>query len=146
MRRYAEGTRVSVDQTQGEIRALLRSSGAAHFALAESPMRQAIEFALAGVRYRFAVEVPGWAWGEANVGRRSPGSSLTETTQRVIDAEWRRRWRARMLWLKATLEFADGETEDELVNVLGAFAVLENGQTLGQALANGSVPLLGSGR
>jgi len=143
VRRYAEGTRVSVDQSQSEIRALLRKFGAGRFALAELPERQAIEFSFGAVRYRFTVEMP--TRFDFPTVRRSPGLSLEASIDRLVDAEWRRRWRARLLWLKATLEFADGETDDELVNVLGAFAVLENGQTLGQALAGGSVPLLGSG-
>lgn len=147
MRRYAAGTNVSVDSSQSEIRALLRKHGATRFALAELPDRQAVEFELVGIRYRFAVDLPDDAWaGDELVGRRrSPGVSWDATVERVIDAEWRRRWRARLLWLKATLEFAEGETDAELVNVLGAFAVLDNGQTLGQALASGSVPLLAAG-
>lgn len=143
-RRYAEGTTVSVDSSQGEIRALLRAHGATRFALAELPDRQAVEFELRGIRYRFSVDMP--SRDDVEAGRRSPGKSWEATVDRAVDGEWRRRWRARLLWLKATLEFAEGETDAELVNVLGAFAVLDNGQTVGQALSSGSVPLLGSGR
>lgn len=144
MRRYAEGTTVSVDQSQAEIRTLLRAHGAEHFALAESPARQAVEFVLVGIRYRFVVEMP--SRDDFTAGRRSPGVSWEVTLDRLVAGEWRRRWRARLLWLKATLEFAEGETDDELVNVLGAFAVLDNGQTVGQALSSGNVPLLGAGK
>lgn len=46
------------------------------------------------------------------------------------EAEWRRRWRARLLWLKATLEFAAGEGPEEVAAALMAHLVLPSGDTM----------------
>ncbi|HLA65205.1 MAG TPA: hypothetical protein VK600_01335 [Candidatus Saccharimonadales bacterium] len=58
MSRYAEGTTVSVEASQAEIRTLLARHGCQHFATAEEPGRSAIQFILDGLPYRFTVERP----------------------------------------------------------------------------------------
>ena len=62
-------------------------------------------------------------------------------------AEWRRRWRANVLLLKAKLEFADGETST-VERELMPFLLTAGGQTLGDLIATeaGAALLLGDGR
>ena len=145
VRRYAEGTTVAVETTQAEMRALLKKHGATHFMLGDVPGRQAVEFVLHGHRYRFAVDMPTAEWADGETALSSWSKRYADVISRKIESEWKRRWRARLLWLKATLEFSAGEGSDSLPYVLGAFAVLPDGRTLGQALSAGSIPLLGSG-
>ena len=142
VRRYAEGTTVAVETTQDEMRRLLRTHGATEFGLYEGPGRQAVQFTMDGMHYRFEVDMPSQDWAKGQVHLRTWDYRFEAAVQNKVDAEWRRRWRARLMWLKTTLEFAAGEDSAELVNVLGAFAVLENGQTLGRALYAGQLPLL----
>jgi hypothetical protein len=144
-RRYAEGTTVAVETTQAEMRSLLKKHGASEFGLYEGPARQAVQFTLSGHPYRFDVEMPTDEWADGETSLYPYHRAYKATIERKKDAEWRRRWRARLIWLKATLEFASGENGDSLPWVLGAFAVLPSGQTLGQALEAGAVPLLGAG-
>lgn len=141
MARYAEGTSVAVGVTQGEIRTLLARHGCQHFATAEEPGRSAIQFILGGLPYRFTVERPDAQelrreYIEAQVARGRQHRYTIEQRATYMDwtvkaeAEWRRRWRARLLWLKATLEFATGEGGDEVAAALMAHLVLPGGQTM----------------
>ncbi|MFN8520744.1 MAG: hypothetical protein U0667_15415 [Chloroflexota bacterium] len=78
-----------------------------------------IQFELGRRQYRFGVERP----TEDDVVVRIPTHHklYAGTMANAIDAEWRRRWRARVLWLKATLEFAvdDGEVPTALAGFPG---------------------------
>lgn len=151
--RYAEGTNVSVDKTQNEIRALLAKHGVKHFAYAEEPTRAAIQFALHGLPYRFEVIRPTEA--EVRAIYSHLYSPQVDWAKR-IEGEWRRRWRARLLWLKATLEFAADEGTDAVSQALLAYLVLPGGSTMGawadkqlpDAYREGKMPplMLGDGR
>jgi hypothetical protein len=145
VRRYAEGTTVSVEKSQAEMRALLRKHGASEFGLYEGPSRQAVQFTLYDRQYRFDVDYPDDDWVRANIKTASYAYNYKTIAANKKNAEWMRRWRARLLWLKATLEFAAGEGEQEIPVLLAAFSVLESGRTLGQALRDGSIPLLEAG-
>lgn len=132
MARYAEGTTVEVVVTQGEIRTLLARHGCQHFATAEEPERAAIQFILNGLPYRFTVERTSAAEIKAAYhARRRPGQpyELRDYAAKA-EGEWKRRWRARLLWLKATLEFASGEGPDEVAAALMAHLVLPGGSTM----------------
>ena len=141
--RYAEGTSVSVERSQDEIRRLLAKHGVRHFAFAEMPERAAIQFSLHGLPYRFDVDRPTQQdlQGRYRDNRDWPGR---------IEKEWRRRWRARLLWLKATLEFAADEGPDAVAQSLLAYLVLPGGSTMGawaerqlpEAYRDGSMPPL----
>lgn len=154
MRRYAEGTTVPAEQSQGEIRGLLAKHGVERFAMVDGPEGAAVQFVFGGLPYRFEVRKPtveelqkeyaaegGTGWGNVDwLGR--------------VEREWKRRWRARVLWLKATLEFAAGEGPEEMERTLLPYLVLPGGGTLSAwtaqqlpgAYRNGSMPplLLGS--
>jgi hypothetical protein len=89
-----------------------------------------IQFGLGSRFYRFTIDWPvpkdlrdafieeGGSWGRANridwKGR--------------ADAEWRRRWRARLMWLKAQLEYAE---DVPLAEAMLANLVLPDGRTFG---------------
>ena len=141
--RYAEGTSVSVERSQEEIRRLLAKHGVRHFAFAEMPERAAIQFTLHGLPYRFEVERPTIA---SLAGRYRDNRDWNGR----IEREWRRRWRARLLWMKATLEFAADEGPDAVQQALLAHLVLPGGTTMGAwaekqlpgAYADGRMPPL----
>lgn len=141
MSRYAEGTTVAVAVSQAEIRTLLARHGCQHFATAEEPERAAIQFILGGLPYRFTVEradpdVLRQAYIDEQVAKGRQHKYTIESRASYMDwpakaeAEWKRRWRARLLWLKATLEFATGEGADEVAAALMAHLVLPNGSTM----------------
>src|SRR5258708_2375284 len=125
MTRYAEGTTVSVDRTQGEIRQLLLRAGATHYAVGEAPEKAMVQFALGGRHYRFEVIRPSIDDVQGFYSR-----TPTNGWNWAVDAEWRRRWRARLLWIKAQIEFAEGEP-GALEEAMLAHLVLPDGRTLG---------------
>lgn len=150
--RYAEGTNVAVEKTQTEIRTLLARHGVKHFAYAEEPSRAAIQFSLHGLPYRFEVTKP----SDADVRKIYSHLYAPQVDWPArIEKEWRRRWRARLLWLKATLEFAADEGPDAVSTALLAYLVLPGGRTMGEwadkqlpdAYREGTMPplLLGDG-
>jgi hypothetical protein len=128
---YAEGTKVSVEKSQDEIRALLARHGCKQFALFSGENKDAIQFVLAGLPYRFEVLRPTRKevqerWAQA--GRRV---SLVYDWDSKVQGEWRRRWRARLLWLKATLEFAEDD-EQFIAQALMSQLVLPDQSTFGE--------------
>lgn len=123
---YAKGTEVPVSQTEGEIRRVLQKAGATHYAYGETPERAMIQFALNGRHYRFEVARPMAEHIARNYSINPPGNDWRPR----IEAEWRRRWRARVLWVKAMLEFNDLEP-GAFETAMLAHLVLPDGQTLG---------------
>ena len=163
-RRYAEGTTVSVDTTHGEIKRLLKRYGCDQFGLVEKPAVTAIQFVLDGLPYRFIVERPDeQGIQDAYYDDKYTNTSLSERAirNRMESMNWneevlkeeRRRWRARLLWLKATLEFAESEGREILQQALMSQLVLPSGQTMGEwtakqlpdAYASGEMPPLLTG-
>lgn len=143
---YAEGTKVPVNRSIDEIRALLLKAGATHYAYGENPEAAFVQFALDGLHYRFEVRRPTGEDANARYYRQG------DTAGR-IDAEWRRRWRARVLWVKAQIEFAEVEPKAFRQAML-AYLVLPDGRTFGNWAApqiegmyrDGAMPpLLGPG-
>lgn len=140
MARYAEGTTVAVSKSRGEMMELLSRHGATHFGFGTEPDREVIVFQLFGLRYRFEVIRP-------QNSQMKPGPRQDYAT--LIDREWKRRWRARLLYLKALLEFAEGDP-DEAKRLLMSQLLLTNGQTLAawaapqveQMYASGKMPPL----
>ena len=135
MARYAEGTTVSVQSSQGEIAGILAKHGVKRQAWASEPEGDTLHFELAGHQYRFRINRPtkteAWAMfpNAREIGPK-------------IEQEWRRRWRANVLLLKAKLEFADGEAA-AVMRELMPYAVLTDGRTLEEAVLTGdTVPLL----
>lgn len=138
VRRYAEGTAVSVDSSRGEITGILAKHGVTTMGWMASPTGDELMFELKGGSYRLSIVRPTLV----EIRRDFPNSY---DEQKKIDAEWRRRWRANVLLLKAKLEFADGETTT-LDRELLPYRVLKDGRTIEQALAAGGFPLLVAGK
>ena len=62
-----------------------------------------------------------------------------------VNAEWRRRWRANVLLLKAKLEFIDsGDTTIE--RELLPYMLTTGGQTIADLVVAGKLPMLAAGR
>lgn len=127
-RPYASGTPVPVGRSTDEVRTLLLKAGATHYAYGESPEAGFVQFAINGLHYRFEVRRPTKAEADraAAAGDRYKIKQGTE-----IDAEWRRRWRARVIWLKAMIEFSEGES-DVFTTAMLAHLVLPDGGTFGR--------------
>jgi hypothetical protein len=148
-KRYAEGTSVSVESSRGEITGILAKHGVERMAWATEPNGDALQFELGGQQYRFKIARPTLEDAKQaylDMGRSAWGWNHQADQQRAIDAEWRRRWRAHVLLLKAKLEFvAGGDTtlEREFMPAL----VAKNGLTLGEMIESkeGQKLLLGAG-
>ena len=118
---YAWGTTVLVGQSIAEIRKLLKQHGANRIAHAEGPEGDWVQFQLGRMHFRFEVARPVWDDIADWFQRAGDGRAR-------IEAEYRRRWRARVLWTKAQLEFADGD-DREAARAMLAYLVLPAGQT-----------------
>jgi len=154
-RRYATGTRVPAERTKGEVTALVAAWGATHYGMGmetadDGHKRDVFVFRLDGRHYRMEVEHP--TWGEVAENFAAP--ERIQNQQAKVDDEHNRRWRARLLWLKATLEFME-ETDIPAEQALLPLLLLPDGRTMGQwaegqveaMYASGKMPpLLGAGR
>lgn len=145
-KRYAEGTSVSVDSSRGEITGILAKHGVERMAWATEPDGDVLTFELAGHRYLFRIAKPTAQELLERDGRHYAYPRNVDWEQKA-KAEWRRRWRANVLLLKAKLEFAEGEAST-VVRELMPYALLKDGRTLEEAILAGdsTVPLLGTGR
>jgi hypothetical protein len=148
-KRYAEGTGVSVESSRGEITGILAKHGCLRMAWMTEPEGDVLQFELGGQSYRFKIVKPSLEDARQaymDMGRSAWGWSHQADQQKAIDGEWRRRWRAHVLLLKAKLEFvAGGDTtlEREFMPAL----VTKNGGTLGEYIESkaGQQLLLGAG-
>lgn len=142
-RKYAEGTTVVVEKTQDEVRSLLKKHGATHFVLADAGEGASIQFEWAGTWFRFGVDVP--AEPPKKLAIQTWDRRYGPARQNAIDGEYRRRWRARLIWLKAVLEFGASEGGAALQDALMAYQVTRDGRTVAELVQGGGVPLLGAG-
>src|SRR5262245_41391127 len=140
-RRYAEGTTVSVDSSRGQITGILTAHGVKRQAWASDEEKgDTLHFELAGYQFRFFIEKP-TAQSLYDQWMRDGHSTKWLPNDNQVAAEWRRRWRANVLLLKAKLEFAEGEASTVLRELL-PYAVLKDGRVLEQAILDGgTVPL-----
>ena len=135
MARYAEGTTVSVESSRGEISGILAKHGVVRQGWASDPEGDVLQFELAGYQYRFRISKP----TRTEAWNMFPNAREIEPK---MAQEWKRRWRANVLLLKAKLEFADGEVST-VMRELMPYALLKDGRTLEEAVLEGdSVPLL----
>jgi hypothetical protein len=149
-RRFAEGTDVPVERSRGEITGILTAHGVKRQAWASEPEGDTLQFELAGYNYRFRIARP--TVDEVRADYRARGHDWTRVYDPAakVAAEWRRRWRANVLLLKAKLEFADGEAST-VIRELMPYALLTTGQTLEEAITSGDsdialLPAKASGR
>ena len=139
MSRYAEGTRVSVASSRGEITGILAKHGCHTMAWGTEPSGDTLMFALGGHQFRFAITKPTW---NDLAGRYARPWTIDKPA--AIDREWMRRWRAHVLLIKAKLEFIEGG-DTTLEREFLPYAVLRDGRTLGELVEAGGLPLLAAG-
>jgi hypothetical protein len=140
--RFAEGTEVTAERSRAELETLLRKHGATEFGIYTSAERTVFQCRLKTVMLRQQVEYP--KRGEVKYGRVGRGLTPQQALERALEAEWRRRWRALVLVVKAKLEIvaSGGSTiEREFM----ADLLLANGQTMGQAMLPKVVEMYASG-
>jgi hypothetical protein len=137
-RRYAEGTKVSVDSSRGELTGILAKHGVLRMGWMGSPEGDQLMFELGGGQFRLNIAKP----TIVEIRRDYPNAY---DEQAKLEGEWRRRWRANVLLLKAKLEFIDsGDTT--LDKELLPYRVLADGRTLEQAIEAGGIKMLAAGK
>ncbi len=139
-RRFAEDTRVTVASSRGEITGILTAHGCDRMAWGTAPEGDTLQFTLGGRLFRFTIGKPTW---EEIRGRFVNQKDLAGR-ELAVDAEWRRRWRAHVLLIKAKLEFIEGG-DTTLEREFLPYAVLKNGQTVAELVAAGGLPMLAAG-
>lgn len=133
-RLYAEGTAVTVASSRGEISGILGNHGVERQGWMTGPDGDQLMFELGGHQFRFTIVKPTLA----EVRRLYPNAY---DHQSKLDAEWRRRWRANVLLLKAKLEFIDsGDTT--LERELLPYMLTSGGQTIADMVVSGKLPML----
>lgn len=134
MRRYAEGTTVTVDRSRGEISGILATHGVERMGWQTGPEGDELMFELGGNSFRFQIPKP----TITEIRRDYPN---TRDERAKLDGEWRRRWRANVLLLKAKLEFIDsGDTT--LERELLPYMLTAGGQTVAELVIAGELPML----
>ena len=147
MRRYAEGTTVTVQSSRGEITGILAKHGCERFATGTEPGGDTLQFMLGGKSFRFFIERP---TAQSLYERwKADGDKTARQLQYLpndaqVDAEWRRRWRAHVLLIKAKLEFIEGG-DTTLEQEFLPYVVMKDGRTVGELINAGGLPLLSSG-
>jgi hypothetical protein len=133
-RRYAEGTEVTAEKSRAELETLLRKHGATEIGVYTSDERTIFLYRLRERMVRHTVEMPALVASKVpSYAAESQKRKAAEKAHRDRDAEWRRRWRALVLVVKAKLEIiaSGGSTfEREFL----ADVMLPNGETVGEAM------------
>lgn len=106
--KYAEGTKVPVESSRGEITGILAKHGVQRMGWQTGPEGDQLLFELNGNRYRFEIVKPTLEEVKADYVANGGRWNLVYDEDAKVAAEWRRRWRANVLLIKAKLEFADG--------------------------------------
>lgn len=131
-RRFAEGTTVAAETSRAELERLLRRHGADQVVIGwDGPARtDTIAFRLTERQVKYTVQRPA-ATDDAiryyASGKYRPDRLLAQ----AIDAEYRRRWRALLLIVKAKLELVasgDSSFDDEFLSRV----MLADGSTVGE--------------
>lgn len=140
--RFAEGTTTSVETSRAELTAILTKNGVRRMGwYGDADAGDELHFEYHGGQYRMRITRP------TDEETRTAYSHLYAPQVDWIakrEAEWRRRWRATVLLLKAKMEFIDGgdTTADR---ELMPYRVLQDGRTLEEAIAADGLPLLTEG-
>jgi hypothetical protein len=140
-RRYAEGTTVAVSKSRADISDILEKHGCTTMMWGTQPTGDALEFHLAGHVYRFLIERPTVESLRKRDGKNYVYPHNVDWPGKV-EAEWRRRWRAHVLLIKAKLEFSNDGDVTTLAREFLPYAVMSDGRTLLENVEGGGVPLL----
>ena len=142
--RFAEGTKVSVESSRGEITGILAKHGCQRMAWGTEPEGDTLQFELGGQNFRFRIGRPTPEEVRQRDGERYVYPHNVDWTAKATD-EWRRRWRAHVLLIKAKLEFIEGG-DTTLEREFMPYLVLGDGRTLNDAINAGDLPMLTAGR
>lgn len=135
-RRYAEGTDVGVEKSQGEIKALLRKAGAGAIGVLEANAYAQVVFEMQDRRIIIRMPLPPMDADEfVFVTKKTPTTTYKakraeSEVMKVWEQACRRSWRALLLVIKAKLEaVASGIVtfEDEFL----AYTMKPDGETIG---------------
>ena len=127
---YAEKTKVSPEQSQGEIKRTLLRYGAKRFGIMEEPERGFVLFDYNGLRIQMTVEFPNRSeFSKTDTGKTRIDSSIETQYNQAI----KQRWRALLLAIKAKLEAIEcgiSTIEQEFL----AFMIMPDNRPLGDHL------------
>lgn len=143
--RYAEGTKVPVESSRGEITGILAKHGVQRMGWQTGPQGDELLFELSGHNYRFQIAKP--TLDEVRLMHKADGKDWSRVydPQAKVDAEWRRRWRANVLLIKAKLEFASGG-DTTIEREFMPYMLVGGRQTLAEFIeSDKGVALLGAG-
>lgn len=131
---YAEGTSVSISQSQNEIRKILNKYSATGFAFGEQGVKALVMFEINSRRIRFVLPMP-----DPNdrrfifINARSNIRTNKDIRTQRYDQAQRQKWRALALAIKAKLECVESgitTLEEEFL----AHIMLPNGCTAGEVM------------
>ncbi len=141
---YAAGTSVSADRSVDAIKSYLRKRGAEKIMTMEEGDSAALLFMMDGRVIRFWIQMP-----EVNdyLVTDQGRERKIDVARKMVDDEWKRRWRVLSIVLKGKFELVDSgivELDEEFLPHI----VTDNGETVYQrmkpALDSGSGELFGS--
>lgn len=131
---YAKKTEVSVEQTEAEIKKLLKKHKATAIVTGTDSRQAMVMCEIAGWRLRFSIPAPDPAdYQKQKINQHSTTRRTPAQIEAAVDQAWRAKWRLLLLLLKAKLELIEsGATviEQEFL----AYIVLPNNQTAGEWL------------
>lgn len=135
---YAEGTTTSVESSRAEIAGILAKHGVLRQGFISEPEGDTLQFELDGHQFRLTIARP--SMDEVKQVYAHLYSPQVDWPAK-LDAEWRRRWRANVLLLKAKLEFADGVTST-VTDELMPYMLVSPSTTLREAIGRGDLKML----
>ncbi len=133
-KKYAEGTSVSIERSQNEIKRNLNRHGATGFLFGEQGEKAAILFELKGRQYRMGVTYP--PRGKFQNMQPNQYTRVMNAKQRAENAyeqEKQRLWRGLALLVKAKLEAIESGIST-LEMEMQPYTVMPSGQTAGEWL------------
>lgn len=135
---------MSVESSRGEITGILAKHGVVSMMWGTEPAGDVLQFSLDGRSFRFLIVKP----TPEEIRRRDGGQYVyphnIDWAQKT-EQEWRRRWRAHVLLLKAKLEFIEGG-DTTLEREFMPYMLAADGRTIGELVESGGVKMLGAGK
>jgi len=132
-RRFAEGTDVPVERSRAELEDLLRKHGAAEIGLHMADAGWTVMYRMRGRMLKQFVRFPE-AEPYVLFDPKAPWRKRTAAQIKPLqEKEWRRRWRAAVLILKARLEAVASGDADFEATFLGDI-LLPDGSTMAEAV------------
>lgn len=131
---YAKGTKTSIENTEAQIKTMLRRVGADAVAMFEERTRAVVAFHLDGRAIQFRLPLPSRDAPQFTMRRVNQHSAFSPNAPDAADRLWvqacRERWRALHLCIKAKLESVEQgiETFDE---AFLAHIQMPDGETVG---------------